>query len=81
MEDEIPDLKASQIIEHSIRPFLNEGNLFAAIQAYYVESQKAIDGSVIDSIWHRIEQGGESSDIVLVVAFILGWITGKIVSI
>jgi hypothetical protein len=64
-------LKASQIIENVIRPLVNEGKLFEAIKAYYVESQKAIDASVIDSIWHRIEEGGESSEIILVISFIL----------
>ncbi|MDR3168502.1 MAG: hypothetical protein LBU27_01745 [Candidatus Peribacteria bacterium] len=71
MEDEIPDLKASQIIEDSVRPLVNEGKLFEAIKAYYVESQKAIDESVVDSIWHRIEAGGESSEIILIIAFVL----------
>jgi uncharacterized membrane protein YgcG len=81
LEDEIPDLKASQIIEKSIRPLVNEGQLFEAIKAFYVESQKAIDESVIDSIWHRMEQGGESSEIILIIAFLLGWITGAIIRV
>jgi uncharacterized membrane protein YgcG len=48
LEDEIPDLKANQIIENFIHPLVNEGQLFEAIKAYYVESQKAIDGSEIN---------------------------------
>jgi uncharacterized membrane protein YgcG len=71
LEDEIPDLKASQIIEKSIRPLVNNGQLFEAIKAYYVESQKAIDKSTIDNIWHRIEQGGDSSEIIIIFAFLL----------
>jgi uncharacterized membrane protein YgcG len=71
LEDEIPDLKASQIIENSIRPLINDEQLFEAIKAYYVESQKAIDNSVIDSIWHRVKQGGESSEAILMIAFVL----------
>jgi uncharacterized protein len=71
LEDEIPDLKANRIIENSIRPLVNKGQLFDAIKAYYVESQKAIDGSVIDSIRHRIETGGESSEGIIIFAFLL----------
>ncbi|MDR2415357.1 MAG: hypothetical protein LBD75_01790 [Candidatus Peribacteria bacterium] len=71
MEDKIPDLKASQIIEQTIRPLVNEGQLFEAIKAYYIESQQAIDASVIDNLWHRIQQGGESSEVLLFFALLL----------
>ena len=71
MEDEIPDLKASRIIENSIRPLVDKGQLFEAIKVFYVESQKAIDGSVIDAVRHRMVQGGKSSDFMVMLAFFL----------
>ena len=84
LEDEIPDLKASQIIEKSIRPLVNEGQLFEAIKTYYIEGQKAIDGSKIDTsrqekaenFLYHLEKGWEASDFIILVAFILGLLTG-----
>jgi uncharacterized membrane protein YgcG len=81
LEEKIPDLTASRIIENSVRPLVNNGQLFEAVKAYYVESQKAIDTSKIDTLRHRIEQGGESSDFIFILAVILGFITGKIISV
>jgi uncharacterized membrane protein YgcG len=77
----VPDLTASRIIENYIRPRVNNDQLFEAIKSYYEQSQKAIDESKIDTIRHRIEQGGENSDVIFILALILGFITGKIISI
>jgi uncharacterized protein len=81
LEDELPDLKASQIIENALRPLVDNGQLFEAIKAYYAESQRAIDNSAIDNIRHHMKQGGENSDFMVILALILGFITGKIISI
>jgi uncharacterized membrane protein YgcG len=76
LEDEIPDLKASQIIENSIRPHVNDDQLFEAVKAFYIESQKAIDGSLIDDLQNIFQTNTEFSMIFWNIIFgILGIIT------
>jgi uncharacterized membrane protein YgcG len=54
-------LKASQIIENAIRPHVNDGQLFEAVKAFYVESQKTIDGSLIDDLQNLFRTNTEFS--------------------
>lgn len=79
LEDKMPDLKANQIIERSLRAFVNSGDLYEAIKAFYVESQKVIDGSKVDIFLENTLDDARIENLIflLVVIFIIFWINHK----
>ncbi|GHW02891.1 hypothetical protein AGMMS50249_6770 [candidate division SR1 bacterium] len=75
LEDEMPDLKASKIIEESVRPLVDEGEIFEAVKAFYEESIFAIDNPMDE------QTPGDSRDIIIFIALAIGIIIGSIVRV